>query len=98
MMTTDSMLATALSGLIGAVTFSGSMVAFGKLQELKSFKKPIVIPMQQPLNALVAVICLLLTVLVTDGITAGCTSRWYCCPWRWAFCWSTRSVALTCPS
>ncbi len=43
-MTTDSLLATAASGLIGAVTFSGSLVAFGKLQELKFFKKPIAIP------------------------------------------------------
>ena len=36
----DALLATALSGLIGAVTFWGSLVAFGKLQELKAFKKP----------------------------------------------------------
>jgi NAD(P) transhydrogenase subunit beta len=64
-MTADSLLATALSGLIGAVTFSGSIVAFGKLQELKSFKKPIVVPLQQPLNALLAVLCVALTVLVT---------------------------------
>ncbi|MFC1758854.1 NAD(P)(+) transhydrogenase (Re/Si-specific) subunit beta, partial [Planctomycetota bacterium] len=32
--TTDVMIATALSGIIGAVTFWGSLIAFGKLQEL----------------------------------------------------------------
>jgi len=52
--------ATALSGLIGAVTFWGSMVAFAKLQEIKQFQKPLVFPMQQALNALLGVICILL--------------------------------------
>ncbi|MEQ8838996.1 MAG: NAD(P)(+) transhydrogenase (Re/Si-specific) subunit beta, partial [Lacipirellulaceae bacterium] len=33
-------LAAGLAGLIGAVTFSGSLVAAGKLQELPQFKKP----------------------------------------------------------
>ena len=33
-------IATALTGLIGAVTFWGSLVAFGKLEELPQFKKP----------------------------------------------------------
>jgi len=37
---TDALLATALSGLIGAVTFFGSLIAFAKLQELQAFKKP----------------------------------------------------------
>jgi NAD(P) transhydrogenase subunit beta len=32
-------IATALTGLIGAVTFWGSLVAFGKLEELPQFKK-----------------------------------------------------------
>ncbi len=66
-MPTDSLLATAASGLIGAVTFSGSLVAFGKLQELQFFKKPIPIPNQQAINAGVTVLLLLLAALVTAG-------------------------------
>jgi H+-translocating NAD(P) transhydrogenase subunit beta len=48
--------ATAVSGLIGAVTFWGSMVAFGKLQELKMFKRPFPVPAQQVINALIALV------------------------------------------
>ena len=36
---TQFAIATALTGLIGAVTFWGSLVAFGKLEELPQFKK-----------------------------------------------------------
>ena len=53
-------IATALSGLIGAVTFFGSFVAFAKLQEIKAFKNPIVLPAHQLINAalfIVAVAC-----------------------------------------
>ncbi len=49
----DTLIATAASGLIGAVTFSGSLVAFGKLQELK-FVKDIRFPGQQVLNLILA--------------------------------------------
>ena len=37
---TQFAIATAVTGLIGAVTFWGSLVAFGKLEELPQFKKP----------------------------------------------------------
>jgi NAD(P) transhydrogenase subunit beta len=46
--------ATAVAGLIGTVTFWGSLVAFGKLQELKIFKKSIRLPAGQAINALLA--------------------------------------------
>ena len=47
--------ATAASGLIGAVTFTGSVVAYGKLQGLKFVpSKQVMFPGQKPFNALVA--------------------------------------------
>ncbi|QDU92826.1 NAD(P)(+) transhydrogenase (Re/Si-specific) subunit beta [Lignipirellula cremea] len=61
----DVLLATALSGLIGGVTFSGSLVAYGKLQELAIFDKPIALPGQQIINLVIAIVLLALTVLIT---------------------------------
>ncbi len=49
-----------LAGLIGAVTFWGSLVAFAKLQEFKAFKKPFDYPAKQFLNAVLGVIVLIL--------------------------------------
>jgi len=52
----DAMVVSALiASLIGAVTFWGSLVAFAKLQEVKSFKKPFEYPGRQPLNILLAI-------------------------------------------
>jgi NAD(P) transhydrogenase subunit beta len=52
--------AIVVSGLIGAVTFWGSLVAFAKLQEFKSFKKPFQYPARQALNVLLGLIVLAL--------------------------------------
>jgi proton-translocating NAD(P)+ transhydrogenase subunit beta len=49
----DLPLAASLSVLIGSVTFSGSIIAFAKLQELLA-GRPIVFRAQKPLNALLA--------------------------------------------
>lgn len=47
---TASLVEMSLGVAIGAITFTGSLVAFGKLQGLVS-GKPLVFPMQHPLNA-----------------------------------------------
>ena len=62
------LIATALSGIIGAVTFWGSLVAFGKLQEINWMKKPFRVPAQQLVNAgLAAFVLLLMVFMVTGG-------------------------------
>jgi len=54
------LIATAVSGLIGAVTFSGSLVAWAKLEEMK-IAKDLRLPGQQALNALLVAACLALS-------------------------------------
>ncbi len=60
----DVVIATALSGIIGAVTFSGSGVAFAKLAEFKFMKKIKPLPMQQMMNGGMALGLLILTVIL----------------------------------
>jgi len=50
-----------LSAIIGGISFSGSLVAFAKLQELVS-GRPIVYPGQKPLNA--TLLCAVLTIAI----------------------------------
>ncbi|MBU6221501.1 MAG: NAD(P)(+) transhydrogenase (Re/Si-specific) subunit beta [Planctomycetes bacterium] len=84
---TQFAIATALTGLIGAVTFWGSLVAFGKLEELPQFKKAWTDPNRHWINAALAVATLLLIwgvcanpssnllfwLLVIVGSVLGCT-------------------------
>jgi H+-translocating NAD(P) transhydrogenase subunit beta len=56
-----------LAGLIGAVTFTGSVVAAAKLQELKAFDRPLSVPGQQVLNAALLALCVWLSWTMTDG-------------------------------
>ena len=46
----DTMIAVGVSGLIGAITFSGSLIAYAKLEEWQQFKKPYALPQQQSIN------------------------------------------------
>jgi NAD(P) transhydrogenase subunit beta len=67
----DVLIAVALSAIVGAVTFWGSLLAYGKLEEFAAIKQPIRYPAQQTINALLALLLLSLTigfvVLATQG-------------------------------
>jgi NAD(P) transhydrogenase subunit beta len=63
---TQMTIATGMSGLIGAITFTGSMIAFGKLQEVIS-GNAVHFPGQKVFNALGTLACLVLIgMLVRD--------------------------------
>ncbi|MFV0443100.1 MAG: NAD(P)(+) transhydrogenase (Re/Si-specific) subunit beta [Planctomycetaceae bacterium] len=59
--------AIAASGLIGAVTLTGSVVAYAKLAELKFLKTIPVIPQQQIVNLVLGGLCLLLALIVANN-------------------------------
>jgi len=63
--TLDSLIAIGLSGLIGTVTFWGSLVAYAKLEEFKQFRKPFSLPQQPLINA-----AILLSGLLFIGLLA----------------------------
>ena len=54
-----------LSVLIGTLTFTGSFIAFGKLQGLVT-TKPVTFPGQQPLNALIAITLIACAYFISD--------------------------------
>jgi NAD(P) transhydrogenase subunit beta len=67
METLDSSISIMAGTLIGAVTFSGSLVAFGKLQGVVT-EKPVVYPAQQVVNGLIfAAILGVMGWLIADG-------------------------------
>lgn len=64
---TSSLFEMGLGAAIGAITFSGSIVAFGKLQGLIS-GKPLIFPSQHKLNALLGLVAVaLLLLFVSTG-------------------------------
>ena len=67
----DISTAIMLSAIIGSISFSGSLVAFAKLQELVR-GRPIVYPLQQPTNALVFAGVLAAGI----AIAAGAEQQW----------------------
>lgn len=84
-------LATAATGVIGAVTFWGSLAAFAKLQEYEQFKKPWNFPNQHAINAGLA----LLTLLLCWWLAADPTA-WYVY-WLLVIAASALGVLLTMP-
>ncbi len=69
--TVDILIAIALSGLIGAISFSGSMIAFAKLQELIK-GRPITYPGQKVGNLLLLGACAAIGVV----LVAGAQDQW----------------------
>ncbi len=65
--TLDVLVSTALTGSVGAVTIWGSLVAFGKLQELRMFRSPLVIPGGQVVNAVLAAVTVLCAIWLVTG-------------------------------
>jgi len=75
--TTDQLVAVGLSGLIGTVTFSGSLVAFAKLEEYKQFRKPFSLPQQPVINGAMLLATLLFTYFLVTSGTNGGEIAWY---------------------
>src|SRR5438445_8566641 len=65
--TLDILIAIALSGLIGAISFAGSMVAFAKLQELIK-GRPITYPGQKAANLALLGACVALGIALVAGV------------------------------
>ncbi len=71
----DTLVTICLSALIGSVTFTGSVTAFGKLEGWNvrgtSLSSPITFPAQHPLNLLLLAVCIGLSTLVVRDYEAG---------------------------
>ncbi|HUE74204.1 MAG TPA: NAD(P)(+) transhydrogenase (Re/Si-specific) subunit beta [Pirellulaceae bacterium] len=70
----DVLVATAACGLIGAVTFCGSLMAYGKLEEFDFLKKPWQYPHQQLVNIILAFATLLLSLIM---VALGANGYWF---------------------
>ena len=75
--TVQFIVATALSGLIGGVTFTGSLIAFDKLQEMFLPGKPIHFPGQQPVNVILGLATVGLTVWMAMNAEGDLTTAYW---------------------
>ena len=64
----DAVLASGMSGLIGAVTFSGSLLAAAKLQEIPRFRQPIPVANRHVITVGVATLLVLFIVIMTTKV------------------------------
>mgnify|MGYP002629571854 CR=1 FL=1 len=67
---TASIVEMSLGLVIGAITFSGSLIAFAKLQGLMS-GNPITFPMQHAVNAAIALAIVVMIILLVGGQSGG---------------------------
>ena len=67
----QALISIAAAGLIGSVTWYGSLVAFGKLQGYKWIKDGQMFPGQSMVTLLLALICLALCIVIVVGAPAG---------------------------
>ena len=94
----SSLLEMSLGVAIGAITFTGSVIAFAKLSGRMS-GKPIILPARHAINGGLAVLLLLLIYwFCGSAARPGCSGRSR--SWRWssAASSSSRSAAPTCRS
>ncbi len=63
----DTLIAVGATGLIGTVTFWGSLVAYAKLEEIRGFREPFSLPGQQVINALLVLACCGLTGVIASS-------------------------------
>ena len=60
----DVLVAIAASAIVGSITFFGSLLAYGKLEEFGFLKKPLRYPLQQPINAALGLLVVVLSALM----------------------------------
>lgn len=80
----------ALGSFVGSLTFTGSLIAYAKLQGLVS-QQPVTYPLQKTFNLVLAIVCVVLTVLV------ALHPEWTWAFWQLVFFASLLGVLLVLP-